>query len=146
LSAGSPRSDARRADDLPRGGSSRRVGAGGTGSWGLPVDARQGEAERGSAVGPGLGPDASAVKLHDLPADGEADTGAGVLVAGMQPLEDLEHALLELRIEADPVVVDRDDRLGLRRKTFHADLRRGPLPAELHRVADEVLQELYHLQ
>src|SRR3954447_5566233 len=53
-------------------------------------------------------PDPPAVELDDLAAEGEADARPAVLVAQVQPLEHDEDALGVLRIDADPVVLDRD--------------------------------------
>ncbi|HJW26947.1 MAG TPA: hypothetical protein VJ576_18780 [Rhodocyclaceae bacterium] len=44
--------------------------------------------------------------LDDAPADGEADTGAGILLLAVQPPEYLENALLVLLGDADAVVPD----------------------------------------
>src|SRR6266511_1196581 len=104
--------------------------------------ARQGELEGCAGAGLGLDPDAAPVALDDLLADGEANPGARVLGAGVQPLEDDEDPVQELRIDADPVVLHREQPLVAPRNRGHVD--RGSLagPAELDRVPDEVLEGL----
>src|SRR4051812_23575812 len=62
------------------------------------------EAEDGSAPFAGVDPDAAAVALDDPAADREADAGALVGVAVVQPLEDLEDVIAGFRCDADAAV------------------------------------------
>src|SRR5688572_10053507 len=106
---------------------------------------RQREAEGRARAGPRLDPDAPAVALDHLLADGEADAGAGILAHRVQALEDLEDALEEFRLYADAVV-------------FHGNLpgdavipdpyvdARHLFPPELEGIADQVLEYLAELQ
>src|SRR3954449_12622976 len=71
-------------------------------------DDREREAEARSAAVLGVEPDAPAVVLDDLAAHREADPGARVLALAVQPLEDHEDALGVVRLDADPVVEERD--------------------------------------
>src|SRR4051794_26660848 len=100
--------------------------------------------ERAAGAELRLDPDAPAVALGDLFADGEADAGAGVFAHGMQALEQHENALEVLRLDADAVVGDADAplRVFLQRRDANA---RHRLAAELERIADQVLEELREL-
>jgi hypothetical protein len=69
------------------------------------VGRKEREGEACALSGRGVHPDPSAVPLDDLLADGEADAGAGVLLARVQALEDDEDALGESRVDADAVVL-----------------------------------------
>src|SRR5688572_32551601 len=73
---------------------------------------RQREAEDGALVGGILDPDPPAVPLDDLLAEGEPDTGTGVLVAPVQALEDLEDALAVRLVDADAVVAHGELKIG----------------------------------
>ena len=55
-----------------------------------------------------LDPDPPAVGLDDLTADGQARSRPFVLLAGVQPAEELEDRLVELGLDADPIVLDGD--------------------------------------
>src|SRR5207344_1466513 len=103
------------------------------------------EAERRAFARLRFHPDAASVPLRDLLADREADAGAWVLVAPVQPFEGREDPLRVLRIDADCVVLHREAPafVGLLDADVHA---RGLLVAELQRVADEVLEELDELR
>src|SRR4051812_3309979 len=101
--------------------------------------------EPAALAGRRLDPDAPAVALDHLAADGEADAGAGVLAHRVQALEHHEDALEVLRLDADAVVAD-DDVVFI---GFFApgDVDPGHARSpELERVADQVLEELRHLQ
>src|SRR4051812_14410063 len=63
-----------------------------------------GEAEHAAASRRGFAPDSAAYPLHHPLADGEADTGSSVLLAGMEPLEHAEDPLGLVGIDADAVV------------------------------------------
>src|ERR671926_1153195 len=91
-----------------------------------------------------LDPDAPAMALDDLLADGKADAGARVLTHGMQPLKQHEDALEVLRLDADAVVGDADAPLGVFLGRRDMDARRG-LTAKLERIADEILEALREL-
>ena len=89
----------------------------------------------------GLEPDPPAVCFDDLLADRQPDSGARVLVAGMQPLEDGEDAVSVLRFDPDAVV-------GYGELPFAVPAGRGYLDpgrlaaAELDGVTDQVLEQL----
>src|SRR5689334_22157799 len=74
-----------------------------------------------------LQPDPAAVELHDLAAQRQPDSGAPVLIAQVQPLEDHEDPLGVLRLDADPVVADPEQPLVA--GTFAPDLDLGPVLA-----------------
>src|SRR5882672_10274277 len=86
-------------------------------------------------------PDAAAVAVDHLLADGEADAGAGVPALVVQALEHHEDALEILRLDADAVVLHGDLELvvPLDRGYMDAGLR---LAVELDGVADQVLHQL----
>src|SRR5205823_3254667 len=90
--------------------------------------------EKGTAfVGFRFVAQAAAVLIDDLPADGESDARAGVPVASVQPLEDLEEPLAVLRRDADPIVAYREDPALLMRLGPDMDKRRAV--AKLERIA-----------
>src|ERR1041385_5407624 len=105
----------------------------------------QREPERGALAGLGLDADAAAVELDDALADGQADAGAGVLVAAVQALEDLEDAVEVARLDADAVVLDGDAPAARPRLGRDLDAAGPVAGAELEGVADEVLQQLHEL-
>src|SRR3954469_315877 len=101
----------------------------------------QSEAERRArAVRVGVQPHAPAVVLDDLAAHGQAD--AGPLVGGprVQALEDDEDPVRVLRLDADAVVRAAEAPRVVVGLGVEADDGRR-LAAELHRVADEVLED-----
>src|SRR2546423_1167244 len=90
---------------------------------------------------PPLGPDPAAVLGDDALADGEADARALVAVDRVQPVEGPEDPARLIGREADAVVGDREPAPAVAR--LRADAHdRAPAVGELHRVADEVLDEL----
>src|SRR4051795_12497268 len=100
--------------------------------------------ERAAGAELRLEPDAPAVALGDLLADGKADAGAGVLAHGMQALEQHEDALEVLRLDADAVVGDADAPVAALVDGRDVDPRYARA-AELERVADQVLEQLREL-
>src|SRR3954467_14692403 len=103
------------------------------------------EAEHRSAALAPADPDAPAVALDDLAADGEADAGAFVGLAVVQALEHLEDVLAGFRGDPDAAVGDGD--LGHPRHgplRAHPDLR-AAVGAKLQGVCDQVLQQLLEL-
>src|SRR5581483_11779182 len=94
--------------------------------------------------GGGFDPDAAAVHLDDLLDDGEAHAGAAAeLVAIVQALEQAEHPLAVLRVDADAVVADVERRR--RAAAVAADLDDRPrLVVVLDGVGDQVAEELGH--
>src|SRR5262245_47396176 len=91
-----------------------------------------------------LHPDATAVAFDNLLADRQADAGARILVAGVQPLENLEVWLPELRLDADSIGADREVPLGPVLSGPDVDAR-GRLATILDGVADQVLEYLDQL-
>src|SRR5208283_1042016 len=90
-------------------------------------------------------PNAPAVAFDDLFADGQPNAGAGILLAGVQALENLENPLGILRLDADAVVAHgKEPAAGLLLDT-DVDFRRA-LAAELESVADQVLKQLHDLR
>src|SRR6185295_3578461 len=100
--------------------------------------------ERRALAGGGLDPDASAVALDDLLADGEADAGAGVLLTGVQALKQHEYFLEVLGLDADPVVPDEEVTFLAVRLGADLDLD-GRRAAILDGVAHQVLKQLREL-
>src|SRR5512138_808156 len=66
---------------------------------------RQGEDEGRALARRRLDRDSAAVPFDDLPDHGQADPGPGVLVAGMEALEDHEDPVEVLGLDPDPVVL-----------------------------------------
>ena len=83
--------------------------------------------------------------FDDLSADGQTDAGAGVLLARVKPLEHLKDALEVLRLDADPVVLDRKDPPVVRRCSGNLDFRL-PFVAVFDRVPDQILEQLCKLR
>src|SRR3954469_2622249 len=102
--------------------------------------------EGGAAPGLAPGRDLPAVALDDLAADRESHAGALVSPTFVQPLEELEDPIHVLLIESDSVVGDREVHETVGRRRFEPHHRRLLRFAKLERVADQVLQELSHLQ
>ena len=108
---------------------------------GLP-GSRQREPDRGARLRAWrVDADAPAVELHDLLRQRQADTGASIDVARVQPLEDHENLVDVLRIDTDAVVGDRDLPLVADLFGGHHDARGHPLAVELQPVADQVDEE-----
>src|SRR3954469_13917751 len=105
---------------------------------------RDREAEAGPATLVLLHPDPPVVPLHDPLADREPDPAARVLLPPVQPLEHGEDAIRVVRVDADPVVGDRQEPLASLPPAGHMDPRR-PLVDELDPVRDQVLEELAQL-
>src|SRR5438045_8252458 len=83
----------------------------GLGGYGLRCGAladRRGEPDGRSVRYVGVEPDPAAVVFDDLLRDGQSDAGTGVDLLRVQPLEDPEHLLGELGLDADPVVFAGD--------------------------------------
>src|SRR5258708_7379266 len=92
-----------------------------------------------------LDPDAPAVTLDHLLADGEPDARSRVFDLVVQPLEHHEDALEVLRLDADAIVLHHEFPVIGFRHTKNIDSGNG-CRAELERVADQILQELRELQ
>src|SRR3954452_24875038 len=93
----------------------------------------QREAEDGAAAVALVDPDAPAVALDDLAADGQADARAFVGLAVVQALEHLEHVLASVGGDADAAVGDRDLRHAVPRH-LRAHPHARPVRTELERV------------
>src|SRR5579871_1317940 len=87
----------------------------------------QGEVEPRAAGERGVEPDPAAEVVDDLAGHGQADAGARVGAALVQPLEDHEDALGVLRLDPDPVVAEREQPERL--VTADRDHDAGRLPA-----------------
>src|SRR5262245_43326175 len=112
----------------------------------LHLFGRQGHNEARALARHTVGRDAAAVPLDNLLTDRKADPVAVVLAAAVEPLENREQARDVLLFEADAIVLDRDLAVAsLGDAAAHLDHGRHAGTVELERVADEVLQELAHL-
>src|ERR1035437_1695493 len=92
----------------------------------------------------GFDPDSAPMALDNLLADGQPDAGAGIGLARVQALEDLENAFKILRINADAIVPHPEDpafRLG---PGADVDFGRA-FAAELEGVGDQILEQLRYL-
>ena len=101
--------------------------------------------KRGALAGLRFHPDSPAVAIHDSLADRQADARARVLRAGVQAFEDQKDAIQRLGGNADAVVAHGEQPMVFVPRGVHVDLRRL-LAAELHRVAEEVLEQLHELR
>ena len=114
----------------------------------LPVGWRAGRVQRNTAPGVsrgvGVQPDPAAVVLDDLLAHRQADAGAAVGVPAVQPLEDHEDLVGVLRFDADAVVAAGElPQVGALVDGDAPMCTRGASgAAELHPVADQVLEQL----
>src|SRR5206468_9421937 len=106
----------------------------------------EGEVEHGAAAGAWLEPDAAAVALDDAPAQRQADAAARVLVAGVQPLEHLEHLPGAGAVHADAAVGHGDLPGALVAPGGQLDLGRPARRGELRRVGAPVLQRPQQLR
>src|SRR5580658_8917619 len=100
---------------------------------------RQREAEPGAVSLRGIEPDAAAEVLDDLAAHGQADTGARVGAALVEPLEQHEYPVGVLRRDPDAVIGEREELEPAVRPGRDDDARRRGA-AELERVAEQVLE------
>ena len=100
--------------------------------------------KRGPLPGFRLDPDTTAVPLHDLLGHGQADTGAGALRSGVETLKEQEDPVAVLRIEAHPVVADRE--LPLAFPFLGPDVHGGRAEgAECEGVGDQIVKQLADL-
>jgi hypothetical protein len=95
-----------------------------------------GEAESGPFTFLGLRPDLSVEVLYDLLDDGQADSGTGEAILGVEFLEHLEDPLLVLHAETYAVVLDREYPFAMSRGRSYMDQGRFR-PVELDGVADK---------
>jgi len=89
-----------------------------------------------------LHPDAPAVLLNNLFADGEANARTGILAAGMQTLKDLKKPPGLGRVDADAVIAHGKPPVMILLLGRDVNTRRLLWSAEFQRIADEVLQHL----
>src|SRR5919198_6218146 len=87
-------------------GSRSRPDSRGERSWSVASTIWKCEVERRAAARRRVDPEASAVALDDLLADRQADPGARVLVATVQPLKQVEHTLAVFGSDADAIIAD----------------------------------------
>src|SRR3954466_6358658 len=100
--------------------------------------------ECAALAGPRLDPDAAAVALDHLLADGEANARPRILALVMQALENHEDPLEVRRFDADAVVGHHDLPFFFSLKRRDVDAGHG-CRAKLEGVADQVLEELRDL-
>ena len=105
---------------------------------------RQTKIKGGPLAGRRLQPDASAVPLHDFLTEGQPDAHAGILGAGVQPLEDTEDSPKVLPIDANAVVANGEAPMLAAALGAHMDAGLQ-LPAELQAITDEILEKRHQL-
>lgn len=89
----------------------------------------------------GLAPNSSAMRFHDPPADGQAETGSGSL-ARAKPLQRKEHCFVMLPLDPDPVIDHRKAELApAHRSAAHMNPRRA-VDVVHDGVRDQILQHL----
>src|SRR5882757_10215547 len=103
---------------------------------------RQAEPDSGAVASLGVQPDSPAVVLDDPLGQRQSYAGARIRALPVQPLEDDEDLVGELRLDADPVVRDADPPAHLVAGGVNPHLGRAVRAAELHRVADQVGHQL----
>src|ERR1700722_10497791 len=82
---------------------------------------RDGEEEGGSLFRFGFDPDSSAITLDHPLANCQANAGAGILLVAMEPFENAKDFLLVLRVDADPVILNRKTPFGAVRHRANVD-------------------------
>ena len=105
---------------------------------------RQREPEGAAAARRGLDPDAPAVELDDLAADGEPEAGAGRLAVDLPAREELEDAIAVALAHAGAVVGHGQGPLARAARGADRDDRRR-VAAELQRVGEQVLEHAREL-
>ena len=83
--------------------------------------------------------------FYDLAADGQADAGTGVILAGMEPLKHLKNTFKVLWLDADPVILDGKDPIVPTQPGADLNLRLA-LVAVFNGVSDQILKELGELR
>src|SRR5947209_2114816 len=106
---------------------------------------REGEVKAAPPARFRFGPDAPAVALDHLFADGQPDARTRVLLAVVQALEDQENALGVLRLDADAVVAHPKEPVTVLAAGADVDPGRLAVLAELDGVAEQVLEQLQQL-
>ena len=107
------------------------------------IDRGNGERESRSDAERRFHPDRAPQSFHDLPADCQAETGAGDIPIGQTDKRQEDTSLI-LRRDAEAIVCDSDD--PFRPAALGRDVNLDRLlTAVFHRVADEVLEEAYQL-
>src|SRR6266545_545408 len=120
---------------------------------------RQSDNECGALSRRASGRDAAPVTIGDLAANGQADAGPLVGAATVQPLEKNEDAVEIFLVETNAVILDHDLAKLFRRSLgggFSGGLRKNPAAdfddgrfaflMKFERIADQVLEQLAHLQ
>ena len=94
----------------------------------------------------GLDPDPALIPIYDPLADGQPNTGPGILIVGVQSFEKAEDCFPELGGDTDARVPDREDPLAI--LVHRADMHfRAPVRiAVLEGVANEVLEQLLQMR
>jgi len=77
--------------------------------------------------------------FYNSSADSQTDTRAWIFVPAMEPLKDSENGVEILRLDADPVVLHREEPRGRLFSRREVDVRRL-LATEFDGVSDEVLE------
>ena len=83
--------------------------------------------------------------LDDAATGRQADPGTGIFLATVQAREDLEHLFVELRIDADAVVGDRECPDIALERGRDADRRRR-LAAIFQGIVDQIDEQPFHLR
>src|SRR6185503_4538874 len=105
---------------------------------------RQGEKKRRAPARLRFHPDPAAMAFDDFLADRQADAGAGIFLAAVQPLEDQEDALKILRSDANPIIPHAE--FPFCSRALHSNMDFWPLLAsELHSVPEQILEQLSEL-
>src|SRR5919202_1333994 len=93
----------------------------------------------------GFNPDLSSVAFHNFLTDSQSHAGTGILIAGMQALENHKDAIGKLRIDANPVVLNREQPGIFLSLHSHMNPRCFVLLPKLNGVPQQVLEQLHQL-
>src|SRR5690606_19569126 len=104
-----------------------------------------GEKEGGAGSGLGLEPDPTAVALHHLLADRQANPGSRVVGPAVKALEEHENTVGIFRRDSDAVVRHGEDPLPAFQASGYVNPWGFVRSVELQRIRDEVLEQLIHL-
>src|SRR5258708_22950002 len=83
--------------------------------------------------------------FHDFLADRQPNSCPGIMFARVQPLKDPENTLEVLRVDTEAIIADAKDPASILPLGGNADLGLD-FPAELERVADQLLEHLHDLR
>src|SRR5262249_25347322 len=100
------------------------------------------EIESGAAARLALSPDPASHAFNRLAHDCQTDTGAPIVTVGFQAFEDLKDLLMMLHVEANAIIANPQQPIGLTRARSHLDLWRRDRTGEFDSIVQTVSQRL----